>query len=83
MLNSSLLQLGDALRAGKISSVELTQIYLDRIAALNPALNAYITINAETSLAQARAADEQLAGGKAHPLTGEEHTGSAMLEVRF
>ena len=70
MLNSSLLQLGDALRAGKISSVELTQIYLDRIAALNPALNAYITINAETSLAQARAADEQLAGGKAHPLTG-------------
>jgi aspartyl-tRNA(Asn)/glutamyl-tRNA(Gln) amidotransferase subunit A len=70
MLNSSLLQLGDALRAGKISSVELTQLYLDRIAALNPALNAYITTNGETSLAQARAADALLAGGKAHPLTG-------------
>jgi aspartyl-tRNA(Asn)/glutamyl-tRNA(Gln) amidotransferase subunit A len=70
MLNSSLLKLGDALRAGKISSVELTQLYLDRIAALNPALNAYITTNAETSLAQARAADALLAGGKAHPLTG-------------
>jgi len=70
MINSSLQQLGSALRAGKISSVELTQLYLDRIAALNPLLNAYITTNAETSLAQARAADALLAGGKAQPLTG-------------
>jgi aspartyl-tRNA(Asn)/glutamyl-tRNA(Gln) amidotransferase subunit A len=70
MINSSLQQLGSALRAGKISSVELTQLYLDRIAVLNPALNAYITTNAETSLAQARAADVLLADGKAQPLTG-------------
>ncbi len=70
MLNSSLQQLGSALRAGKISSVELTQLYLDRIAAFNPALNAYITTNSETSLAQARRADALLAGGKAQPLTG-------------
>ncbi len=70
MLNSSLQQLGSALRARKISSVELTQLYLDRIAALNPALNAYITTKAETSLAQARAADALLAGGKAQALTG-------------
>jgi aspartyl-tRNA(Asn)/glutamyl-tRNA(Gln) amidotransferase subunit A len=70
MLNSSLQQLGSALRAGKISSIELTQLYLDRIAALNPALNAFITTNAESSLAQARAADARLADGKAQPLTG-------------
>jgi aspartyl-tRNA(Asn)/glutamyl-tRNA(Gln) amidotransferase subunit A len=70
MLNSSLQQLGGALRAGKISSMELTQLYLNRIAALNPALNAYITTNAEASLAQARAADALLASGKAQPLTG-------------
>jgi aspartyl-tRNA(Asn)/glutamyl-tRNA(Gln) amidotransferase subunit A len=70
MIDSSLQQLGSALRAGKISSVELTQLYLDRIAALNPGLNAYITTNAETSLAQARAADAMLACGKAQPLTG-------------
>jgi len=70
MLNNSLQQLGGALRAGKISSVELTQLYLDRIAALNPELNAFITTHAETSLAQARAADALLAGGKAQPLTG-------------
>ncbi|HZW87195.1 MAG TPA: Asp-tRNA(Asn)/Glu-tRNA(Gln) amidotransferase subunit GatA [Gallionella sp.] len=70
MLNSSLQQIGAALRARKISSVELTQLYLDRITALNPGLNAYITIHAETSLAQARAADAMLASGDAQPLTG-------------
>ncbi len=70
MLNSSLTQLGAALRSKKISSVELAQLYLDRIAALNPVLNAYITTSAETSLSQARAADAMLAGGRAQPLTG-------------
>jgi aspartyl-tRNA(Asn)/glutamyl-tRNA(Gln) amidotransferase subunit A len=70
MIESSLKQFGDALRAKKISSVELTQLYLDRIAQLNPALNAYITVNPETSLAQARAADERLATGNAEALTG-------------
>ncbi|OGT16009.1 MAG: aspartyl/glutamyl-tRNA amidotransferase subunit A, partial [Gallionellales bacterium RIFCSPHIGHO2_02_FULL_57_16] len=70
MLNSSLQQLGSALRARKISSVELTRLYLDRIAALNPVLNAYITTNAEASLAQARDADARLAAGTADALTG-------------
>jgi aspartyl-tRNA(Asn)/glutamyl-tRNA(Gln) amidotransferase subunit A len=70
MLNYSLTQLGAALRAKKISSIELTQSYLDRIAAHNPALNAYITVDAKTSLAQAAAADALLASGDAQPLTG-------------
>jgi aspartyl-tRNA(Asn)/glutamyl-tRNA(Gln) amidotransferase subunit A len=70
MINSSLRQLGSALRTKKISSVELTQLYLDRIVALNPALNAYLTIHAETSLTQARAADALLAANQAQPLTG-------------
>ena len=70
MFNSTLRQLGAALRAKEISSVELTQLYLDRIARLNPALNAYITLDTEKSLAQARAADERLADGDASDLTG-------------
>ena len=70
MLDSTLQQLGAALRAKKISSVELTQLYLDRIAALNPTLNAYITTNAEASLAQAQAADVLLSSDKAQALTG-------------
>ena len=70
MFNSSLRQLGAALRAKKISSVELTQLYLDRIAQLNPQLNTFITVNPEMSLAQARAADERLANGDASDLAG-------------
>jgi aspartyl-tRNA(Asn)/glutamyl-tRNA(Gln) amidotransferase subunit A len=62
--------MGDALRAKKISSVELTQSYLARIAQHNPTLNAYITLNAESSLQQARAADVRLAAGSAAALTG-------------
>ena len=70
MLNSSLLQLSAALRSKKISSVELTQLYLRRIAALNSKLNAYITVNEEMSLSQARAADDRLAQSQARALTG-------------
>ncbi len=70
MFESSLKQLGDALRAKQISSVELTQSYLDRMARLNPQLNAYVTIAAERSLAQAKAADARLAAGNADALTG-------------
>ena len=70
MFKSSLRQIGTALTSRKISSVELTQLYLDRIARLNPALNAFITLNPELSLAQARAADQRLAAGKADALTG-------------
>ena len=70
MINASLKQLSEQLAGKKVSSVELTQLYLARIAELNPALNAYITINPEMSLAQAREADAMRASGKAQPLTG-------------
>ena len=70
MIERSLTELSAALAAKEISSVELTQLYLDRIATHNPALNAYISVDAEKSLAQARAADERLARGAAAPLTG-------------
>jgi aspartyl-tRNA(Asn)/glutamyl-tRNA(Gln) amidotransferase subunit A len=70
MINASLKQLSVLLAEKKISSVELTQLYLARIAALNPALNAFITVNPETSLSQARAADALLASGQAQALTG-------------
>ena len=70
MLNSSLRQLSNALARKQISSVELTQYFLDRAAALNPALNAFITLNGEASLAQARSADDRLASGEVTGLTG-------------
>ncbi len=70
MLNASLNELSAALAQKKISSAELTQLFLDRTSRLNGALNAFITVDAEKSLAQARAADERIAKGDAKPLTG-------------
>jgi len=70
MLNASLKELSASLAAKKASSVELTRLFLGRIAKLNGVLNAFITVDEEKSLAQARAADELIAKGAAQPLTG-------------
>ena len=70
MLNASLAEMAAALRAKKIGSVELTQLFLDRISALNDSLNAFITVDPDKSLAQAREADARLARGEAVALTG-------------
>ena len=70
MIECSLQAMATALANKEISSVELTQLYLDRIARYNPRLNAYITVDPARSLAQARAADERLARGEGGPLTG-------------
>ena len=70
MLNASLKELAAALAQKKISSAELTKLFLDRTSRLNGALNAFITVESEKSLAQARAADERIAKGDAMPLTG-------------
>jgi aspartyl-tRNA(Asn)/glutamyl-tRNA(Gln) amidotransferase subunit A len=70
MLNATLNELSAALAGKKISSVELTRLYLDRIQALNAKLNAFITVDEERSLAQARVADARRAQGNASPLTG-------------
>ena len=70
MLNASLTELAAALAAKRLSSVELTQLFLDRIEALDSTINAFITLDAERSLAQARAADALIASGQAEALTG-------------
>ena len=67
---NSLKEIAAALAERRLSSVELTEHYLERIARLNPTLNAFITVDAEKSLAAARAADARRAAGQAGPLTG-------------
>ncbi len=54
---------GAALRAKKITSVELTNQSLQRIAESNPKLNAFITVLADQARAQAAALDTELAQG--------------------
>ncbi len=58
------------LRDKKVSSVELTEHYLKRIDALNPTLNAFITVDAEKTRALAQKADAARAQGSDAPLLG-------------
>ncbi|MGF1476605.1 MAG: Asp-tRNA(Asn)/Glu-tRNA(Gln) amidotransferase subunit GatA [Geminicoccaceae bacterium] len=58
-----------ALRARKVSSVELTRAYLDAIER-HRSWRAFITETAERALADAAASEERLAGGDARPLDG-------------
>ncbi|MEB0150765.1 hypothetical protein QN398_25030, partial [Pseudomonas sp. CCC2.2] len=46
--------LAERLRAGSLTSVELTQAALDSIERLNPTLNAFVQVDAPVALAQAR-----------------------------
>ena len=48
----------------------MTRHFLGRVASAGAALNAFITIDGDKSLAQAKAADERIARGEAGPLTG-------------
>ena len=59
-----------ALDAKKISAVELATHYLDRADALQPMLNAYVTLDREKTLAEAKVADDNRAAGVAGPLLG-------------
>lgn len=53
----TLVALASALRRGVRSSEAVTRAYLDRIAAVNPKLNAVVQLRAEAALEEARAAD--------------------------
>ncbi|MGB2694905.1 MAG: amidase [Dehalococcoidia bacterium] len=60
----SLAELAGRIRAKEVSPVEATEAVLERIERLNPKLTAYITVMAEQALADARAAESEIASGK-------------------
>jgi aspartyl-tRNA(Asn)/glutamyl-tRNA(Gln) amidotransferase subunit A len=66
----SIAELSAGLRAGELSSVELTRHMLQRINAHDAGLNSFVTVTAEQALAEARAADERIGAGDATALTG-------------
>jgi len=70
MHSETLTQLSQGLRARQYSAVELTRALLARIEQAQPALNAFITVDAEGALAAAAQADRRLAAGAAPALTG-------------
>lgn len=59
------------LRRGDLSAVDVLEAYLDRIATVNPALNAVVSLDADAARAAAVAADRALSrGGEVGPLCG-------------
>ena len=59
-----LTRLAELIRTGQVTSVELTQMYLDRLRRHGPRLEAVITLTDELAMRQARRADAELATGR-------------------
>src|SRR3546814_6440812 len=78
-LRASAADLVAALEAGEVTSVELTQLFLDRIAAVDGQVNAFLHVDAEGALAQAKATDERRAAGN----RSEEHTSELQSLMRI
>src|SRR5258705_2058377 len=82
---ASALEAASAIQAGTVSSVELTTHMLERIARLNPKLNAIVALSSDGALARARAADEARArreswgGFHGVPITIKDTVGGAGL----
>jgi aspartyl-tRNA(Asn)/glutamyl-tRNA(Gln) amidotransferase subunit A len=70
MHNKSVAELSRELESGNVSSVELAQQFLDRVKREDEKYNSFITVSEEQALAEAKAADEMRAAGKATPWTG-------------
>jgi aspartyl-tRNA(Asn)/glutamyl-tRNA(Gln) amidotransferase subunit A len=62
-LQQSIRQIGELLRKGSLSPVDLTVACLARIEKLNPRLNAFITVTADSALGQARVAEAEIRRG--------------------
>jgi amidase len=82
ILEASALEQAQLVRAGKISSEELVGLYLGRIAALNPALRAFVRVHRRRALAQARRKDAQLRAG-ATELPPFHGVPTAMKDLNF
>jgi aspartyl-tRNA(Asn)/glutamyl-tRNA(Gln) amidotransferase subunit A len=70
LFDLTLHELHAKLKSKEVSSREATSVMLDRIAELEPRINAFITVTPERALAEADAADRRIAAGDTDVLTG-------------
>lgn len=76
-------ELGEQIRARKISPVELAESYLERSKRLGPKFNAYVTLTEELALEQARTAEREIGAGKYRgPLHGIPYAAKDLLAVK-
>ena len=75
--------LGNLLRDGEVSPVDLTRQCLDRIQTLQPSLNAFITITAEAAMAAARNAEQEISEGRWRgPMHGIPYAAKDLIATR-
>ena len=71
MINKTAAEMADSLAKGETTSVELTQAHLDRVAAVDGQVKAFLHVNSEGALAQAKEVDARRAKGeKLSPIAG-------------
>ena len=71
MINKTAAEMADSLAKGETSSVELTQAHLDRVAAVDGQVKAFLHVDSEGALAQAKEVDARRAKGeKLSPIAG-------------
>jgi aspartyl-tRNA(Asn)/glutamyl-tRNA(Gln) amidotransferase subunit A len=76
-------ELGALLRKKEVSPVEIVDAFLDRIDALNPRLNAFITVTADVARSRAREAEREIASGSYRgPLHGIPYAPKDILATR-
>ena len=70
MIDLTITEALEKLKAGDISAIELTRAHLERIEKYGSELNCYITLTPERALSDAAAADARYAAGNPLPLDG-------------
>ena len=76
-------ELAPLLKARKLSPVELVRAFLDRIEAVNPKVNAFLTVTGEQALEQARKAEKEIASGRYRgPLHGVPYAPKDLLATK-
>lgn len=83
LLYSTAAQLGRMLRRREVSSVELTQLYLQQLESRGRELNAVAEVTAELALKQAKQADREIAAGRFRgPLHGVPYGAKDLLATK-
>ncbi len=76
-------ELAPLIKARKLSPVEVVRAFLDRIEAVNPKVNAFITVTGEQALEQARKAEQEIAAGHYRgPLHGIPYAPKDLLATK-
>ena len=79
----SVRDLAELIRARKVTSTQLTKMYLERLKRYDPQLHCVITLTEDLALKQAKKADEEIAAGKYRgPLHGIPYGAKDLLAVK-